>query len=73
MKGPELINNMLDELDRAKEILLNFREGTEVSSESIDKLIDDIRMDLGRYYEVADSINSSIEDIEFENDEELEK
>lgn len=73
MKGPELISNMLDELDRAKEILLNFREGTEVSSESIDELIDDIRMDLGRYYEVSDSINSSVEDIEIEDIEEFEK
>ena len=66
MNGTDLINNLIDELARAKYILLDIKDGTEVSQDTMDELIDDIRADLDRYYDVADSINACIEDIEVE-------
>ena len=42
------------------------RDGTEVTQDTIDELIDDIRVDLERYYDVADSINACVEDVEVE-------
>ena len=64
MNGIDLINNLIDELARAKYILLDIKDGTEVSQDTMDELIDDIRADLDRYYDVADSINACVEDIE---------
>lgn len=66
MNGTDLINNLIDELARAKYILLDIKDGTEVSQDTMDELIDDIRADLDRYYDVADSINTCVEDIEVE-------
>lgn len=64
MNGIDLINNLIDELARAKYILLDIKDGTEISQDTMDELIDDIRADLDRYYDVADSINACVEDIE---------
>ena len=66
MNGIDLINNLIDEVVRAKYILLDIKDGTEVSQDTMDELIDDIRTDLDRYYDVADSINACVEDIEVE-------
>lgn len=63
MNGIDLINNLIDELARARDILLDVREGTEVTQDVMDELIDDIRADLDRYYDVADSIDACVEDI----------
>ena len=66
MNGIDLINNLIDELARAKYILLDMRDGKEVTQNIMDELIDDIRVDLERYYDVADSIDVCVEDIEVE-------
>ena len=66
MNGIDLINNLIDELARAKEILLDVTDGVNVSHDAIYELIDDIRNDLDRYYDVADSISACVEDIEVE-------
>lgn len=66
MNGIDLINNLIDELARAKYILLDIIDGIEVTQDTMDELIDDIRNDLDRYYDVADSIDACVEDIEVE-------
>lgn len=66
MNGKDLISNLIDELARAKYVLLDMRDGTEVTQDTMDELIDDIRVDLERYYDVADSINTCVEDVEVE-------
>lgn len=66
MNGKDLISNLIDELARAKYVLLDMRDGTEVTQDTMDELIDDIRVDLERYYDVADSINACVEDVEVE-------
>ena len=63
MNGTDLMNNLIDELARAKSILLDITDGMNVSEDTIYELIDDIRNDIDRYYDVADSINACIEDI----------
>ena len=67
MNGCDLINQMIDELDRSKEILLQIREGTYISGDDVDNLIDNIRMSLELYYENSDSIHANIEDIEIDD------
>ena len=64
MNGKDLISNLIDELARAKYVLLDMRDGIEVTQDTMDELIDDIRVDLERFYDVADSINVCVEDIE---------
>ena len=66
MNGIDLMNNLIDELARAKYILLDIIDGTEVAQDTIDELINDIRADIDRYYDVADSINACVEDIKVE-------
>ena len=66
MNGIDLMNNLIDELARAKYILLDIIDGTEVAQDTIDELINDIRADIDRYYDVADSINVCVEDIKVE-------
>lgn len=66
MNGIDLINNLIDELERAKYILLDYKDGVEISQDAVDELIDDIRTDIDRYYDVADSINACVEDIKVE-------
>ena len=63
MNGCDLINQVIDELDRSKEILLQIKEDTYISGDYVDNLIDDIRMSLELYYENSDSIHANIEDI----------
>lgn len=63
MNGKDLINNMIDELDRAKTLLLNATDG-DIDYELIYELVDDICNDISRCYDVSDSINALLEDVE---------
>ena len=69
MKGIDLIDNLIDELNRAKNYI---SEMSDHSSNSIleDELVDDIRRDLDRYYNSLDlsySFNVVLEDIKIED------
>ena len=65
MNGMDLLNNLIDELNRARDYISEIRDH---SGNSIlaDKLIDDIRRDLDWYYDYADSFDVMLEDIEIE-------
>ena len=59
MNGIDLMNNLIDELERAKESLLD-----QVTISNSDyELITSIRIDLNRYYNYADSFNAVLGDI----------
>ena len=66
MNGIDLINNIIDELNRARDYI---SEMSDHSSNSVleDELVDDIRRDLNRYYDYADSFDAVLEDIEIED------
>lgn len=66
MNGIDLINNLIDELNRARDYI---SEMSDHSSNSIlgDELVDDIRRNLDRYYDYADSFDAVLEDIEIED------
>lgn len=66
MNGIDLLNNLIDELNRARDYI---SEMSDHSSNSIlgDELVDDIRRDLNRYYDYADSFDAVLEDIEIED------
>ena len=63
MNGIDLLNNMVDELQRARECLVDLRNGEGPSDDDMLFLMEDIEADLERYYDVADSINAMVEDI----------
>ncbi len=58
MNGKELIDNLIDELNRARDLI----QDNEIDFE----IVSDIDADLERYYDYADSINALLEDIEIE-------
>lgn len=60
MNGSDLINNIIDELERASD-LLYMQNPDESSEESV--LINDIKADLDRYYDVAEVINDTVRHI----------
>lgn len=64
MNGNDLINNLIDELERTKSLLRLYTDGIEVPETISEELIDDINRDLDRYYDMADSMNEMIKDIE---------
>lgn len=64
MNGNDLINNLIDELERTKGLLQLYINGIEVPKTTSEELIDDIDRDLDRYYDMADNINEMIKDIE---------
>lgn len=66
MNGIDLLNNLIDELNRARDYI---SEMSDHSSNSVleDELVDDIRRDLDRYYDYADSFDAVLEDIEIED------
>lgn len=64
MSGTDLVNNLIDELGRARSLLQLYVNGIEVPETTSEELIDDIDRDLDRYYDVANNINKSIKDIE---------
>ncbi len=64
MNGSDLINNIIDELERSRDLLQLYRNGIEVPKTTSEELIDDINGDLDRYYDVAEIINDTIRHIE---------
>ena len=66
MNGIDLLNNLIDELIRARDLI---SEMSDHSTNSIieDELVDDIRRDLDRYYDYADSFDELLADLEIEN------
>ena len=59
MNGAEWLANILDELDRTKEKLLELSEDDETMT-----IVNDIRNDMERYYDYSESINDILTDIE---------
>ena len=66
MNGKDLISNLIDELNRARELLRLYVDGVEVPETTSEELINDIDSELDRFYDVSDSINVCVEDIEVE-------
>lgn len=70
MNGIDLMNNLIDELNRAKEFARIVAEGNadydNLPIDMCDELLNDIETDLERYYDYADSINTLLEDLEIE-------
>lgn len=69
MNGAELIENMIDELNRTID-LLNFCEplvkSNEISDDFVFELGNDIRNDLDRYYDNVNEILSLLKNLEVE-------
>ena len=62
MDGKDFLNNLIDELDRARASLSE----QIIISDSNNDLLNDIQRDLKRYYDYADSLNIVLEDIVIE-------
>lgn len=60
MNGSDLVDNLIDELERAKD-LLYLHNPDESSEEAI--LVNNIKADLDRYYDVAEVINDTVRHI----------
>lgn len=58
MNGIDLMNNLVKELIKCRDLLADTNET---------KLVNDIRKDLDRYYDYADSFDAVLEDIEIED------
>ena len=65
MNGVDLLNNLIDELNRARDYISEMSDHT-VNSTIEDELVDDIRRDLDRYYDYADSFDAVLKDVEIE-------
>ena len=62
MNGKDFLNNLIDELDRARASLSE----QIIISDSDNELLNDIQRDLKRYYDYADSLEIVLEDIVIE-------
>lgn len=60
MNGSDLVDNLIDKLERAKD-LLYLQNPDESSEEAI--LVNNIKADLDRYYDVAEVINDTVRHI----------
>lgn len=60
MNGSDLVDNLIDELERAKD-LLYLQNPDESSEEAI--WVNDIKADLDKYYDVAEVINDTVRHI----------
>ena len=60
MNGSDLVDNLIDELERAKD-LLYLQNPDDSSEEAI--LVNNIKADLDRYYDVAEVINDTVRHI----------
>lgn len=60
MNGSDLVDNLIDELEKAKD-LLYLQNPDESSEEAI--LVNNIKADLDRYYDVAEVINDTVRHI----------
>jgi hypothetical protein len=66
MNGIDLLNNLIDELNRARDYISGMSDHS-CNSIFEDELVDDIRRDLNRYYNYADSFDELLADIEIED------
>lgn len=69
MNGKDVLDNLIDEIERARMVIENNKAAlgeNGVSSESINELLFDIRSNLERYYDHADSFDSVCEAVEIE-------
>lgn len=67
MNGTELIRNLIDELIRAREIVEEqMKLENDDRASYLSDLVNDIDVDLARFYDVEDSIIAMVEDIEVE-------
>ena len=69
MNGIDLLNNLIDELNRARNFIYEYYENHPEERETLSEnemLLDDIRKDLDRYYDYADSFDEVLGDIEIE-------
>ena len=64
MNGIDLINNLVDELNRARDLLKLQIDGVAIPETTTEELFEDIRADLDRYYDVADSFDEALEYIQ---------
>ena len=64
MNGIDLINNLVDELNRARDLLKLQIDGVAIPETTAEELFEDIRVDLDRYYDVADSFDEALEYIQ---------
>lgn len=66
MSGIDLINNLIDELTRARDLCMTIMNQEEINNSTVEDLITDIHLDIERYYDYSDSINLLLSDIEVE-------
>lgn len=65
MNGIDLMNNLIDELNRARDLLKQQIDGIAMpETTEVEELFEDIRVDLDRYYDVADSFDEALEYIQ---------
>lgn len=60
MNGSDLMDNLIDELERARGLLQLYVNGIEVPETTSEELINDIDGDLDKYYDVAEVINDTV-------------
>jgi hypothetical protein len=69
MNGIDLMNNLIDELNRARDFINEYFENHPEEKETLTEneiLLDDIHNDLERYYDYSDSFNAVLSDIVIE-------
>lgn len=66
MNGIDLINNLIDELNRTRDLLRSQLKAENIDRLIVEELVGDIESDLDRYYDVADSIDGCVIDIDVE-------
>lgn len=67
MNGIDLMNNLIDELNRAKDVISQFCNDVEYA-DIINELENDIHNDLKRYYDYSDSFSAMLSDIVIEEE-----
>lgn len=74
MNGMNLVNNLVDELDRAAALLAELKDNFMPEYEDeINELFDDINADMDRYYGYSDSLDALLSDLEIDPEEEMEQ
>lgn len=66
MNGIDLMNNLIDELNRARDFINEYFESHPETRNTLtedEMLLDDIHNDLEKYYDYADSFSAVLEDI----------
>ena len=71
MNGIDLINNLIDELNRARDFINEYFENHPEARNTLtedEMLLDDIHNDLEKYYDYADSFSAVLADIIIQED-----